>query len=92
MGNTILTVTTDWIDGWKRMGVELERIENDPVGRVTRWTDYSVGVTGQCNYQRFLFSVRLPWPKGHGNTANYGWQLNTNRFNFHGVVGVSYLW
>jgi hypothetical protein len=70
--------------------VELERIENDPfpIDHACRWTDYSVGLTGQCNYQRFLFSVRL---QGIQST-NYGWELNTNRFNFHGVVGVSYLW
>lgn len=90
MGNNVLTVTTTWINGWKRMGVELERIENDPVAylHTCRWTDYSVGVTGQYNYQRFLFSVRLQGIQ----SENYGWDLNKNRFNFHGVVGVSYLW
>ena len=51
MGNTILTVTTTWIDGWKRIGLELERIENDPltINHASRWTDYAVGLTGQCN-------------------------------------------
>jgi len=90
MGNNVLTITTTLINGWKSIGLELERIENDPlsINHASRWTDYAVGFTGQCNYQRFLFSVRLQGIQ----SANYGWELNKNLFNFHGVVGVSYLW
>jgi hypothetical protein len=90
LGNNVFTVTTTWIDGLKRIGLELEKIQNDPIvtDHINQWTDYSVGLTGQYNYNRFLFSLRLQGIQ----SENYGWDLNKNRFNFHGILGINYLW
>lgn len=85
-GNNLQTLTVTWVDGWKRLGVILERMENDPQYHDAKWTDYSIGFNGQLRYQKWLFTGLLQGMISH----NYAWTFSNNRFNLHTVISASY--
>jgi hypothetical protein len=84
-GRNMQTATVSWVNGWKRLGIMLERLQNDPIVHAIKWTDISLGLLGQWNYRHFLFNARLQCI----NSQHYAWEP-PNKFNVHGIVSASY--
>ncbi|WP_158559337.1 capsule assembly Wzi family protein [Deminuibacter soli] len=84
-GNNLQTFTATWVKGFKRLGIMLERMENDPIYHNVKWTDMSVGFNGQIAYRHWLFSGLLQFVSSH----NYAWEKGS-AFNFHGIVTAGY--
>ena len=100
LGNNVQTTTANYIDGFKKLGIKLQRIQQDPMAigygsytnlflRTTKWSDYSIGFMGQLlTYKKLLIRAECEFV----NSKNYGWVENNNQFNFYGLLNLSYLW
>ncbi len=87
-GNNVQTITATWINGWKKLGVVLERLENNPQYHAVKWTDLSLGFTGQWNFGHWLLNAKLQGI----SSRHYAWDINKNRFNLWATTGISYRW
>ena len=98
MGNNVQTFSATWLKGIKKVGIKLQRIQQDPKGfrgglgtlllSESPWSDFSIGVLTRWNYKKLLFSAELQQVTSH----NYAWQKNTDRGNFYGLFNIAYKW
>jgi len=104
-GNNVQTFTLAKLDGIKKLGIKIQRIQQDPKGTVY---DASLGLGGLNNlylrdYQWNDFSVgvmaRWKFKKIIASaelqqvfSTNYSWLNNNNRTNFYGLLNIAYLW
>ncbi|MBY0480860.1 MAG: hypothetical protein K2Q21_05875, partial [Chitinophagaceae bacterium] len=99
-GNNVQTATITYIDGFKRLGIKLQRIQQDPMAlasgsyidlflRKTKWSDYALGLSGQLlAYRKLIINAECQFVK----SQNYGWVDHNDQFNFYGLLNLSYLW
>ncbi|HVW98565.1 MAG TPA: capsule assembly Wzi family protein [Mucilaginibacter sp.] len=106
-GGGLQTLDVSWLKGAKRLGIQIGRYEHNqdyywaafPAGEVRRhWVDYTFGLSGECNYNHFIFSAGLLYAR----ELNYQWkfkndpdqfyfdQINYDANNFKLNVGVMY--
>lgn len=85
-GANVQTVSATWINGEIRNGFLIQRIERDPVNRVNKWTDFSIGWMPQWTYKNMLLSAKVQLI--HSN--NYSWEKGNNSFNLHSRLMVQY--
>lgn len=85
-GSNLLTLSVVLRKEYDQIGFITERIERDPTEYLQRWTDLSFGFLGRKKINSFLLNTRLSGIY----SKNYGWESNKNRFNFMGMLGVSY--
>lgn len=74
--------------GYSQLGLIMERVQRDPTYYATRWTDFSIGLVGRKKIKNFLINARVSGIQ----SLNYAWEGNSNRFNFMGLVGLSYFY
>ena len=87
LGANVQTITTTWVNGWKKLGVLFERVEHDPLNHKNNWIDISVGFLPQYKYQNIVFSGKIQMI----NSNNYAWDKDVQRFNLHTRFQILYL-
>jgi hypothetical protein len=85
-GSNLLTLSATLRKQFDQIGFIIERVERDPTEYEQRWTDLSFGLVGRKKINAFLLNARLSGIQ----SKNYGWENGKNRFNFMGMMGVSY--
>ncbi len=85
-GNNVQTISLKDINGWKQWGVQLERIQNDPLLTDVKWTDYALGLSGQVRKENWIFLLNTSFIY----SDNYAWVDKKTAFNFHGTLSVQY--
>lgn len=86
LGCNVQSINTSWVNGWKKFGVLLERVERDPVNHADKWTDLSIGLMPQWKYKTIVLSGILQFI----NSSNYAWEKDQNRLNVHCKIGLQY--
>lgn len=85
-GANVLSIDATWINGSKRLGFLVERIQRDPLERPADWTDFGIGVLPQVSYKQYILSGILELIQ----SKNYLWQKGNDRFNVHARLSVQY--
>ncbi len=85
-GSNVQTITATWINGNIRNGFLVQRIERDPIDRVVKWTDFSIGWMPQWEYKKMLFSAKIQLIR----SDNYSWEKNNHPLNLHSRLMVQY--
>lgn len=98
-GNNVQTLKVTWIDGYKNIGIKIQSLKHRPtladsgmpletLGlREFYWTDISLGVSGQYRYKKIIANAEFQFI----NSKHYAWMAES-RFNFYGLVNISYVW
>lgn len=97
-GNNVQTITGSFLTGWNKLGVRFQRIQHDPHAivepavpalglRKNKWNDMAIGLFGQLRSHRFIMNADIQFV----NSKNYAW-ASENRFNFYGLLNLTYLW
>lgn len=98
MGNNVQTLTANWIDGIKKMGLIFQRIQHDPSAlagtppnillREKQWTETAIGIQTRWDFGKFLASadVQYTWSK------NYAWEPDKNAGNLYALLKIAYSW
>jgi hypothetical protein len=73
---------------FNRIEVYCEKLQHNPDASIVKWSDFAIGFVGRIKLKSFLFNSRLTGIY----SKNYSWQQDTNRFNFMGMIGVSYFY
>jgi hypothetical protein len=97
VGNNVQSVQLERINGPKRIGFKLLRIQNDPrmaVGNVNNlwinkifWTDIAYGPNVQWQFKNILLKGELQFV----HSKNYAW-IETSKFNLFTGWSVFYKW
>jgi hypothetical protein len=98
MGNNVQTFSATWLNGFKKIGFKLQRIQQDPIGfrgnfsslalANDPWNDFSIGLVGRWNYRKWVASAELQ----HVSSKNYAWSVGKKTNNFYGLLNIAYLW
>lgn len=97
MGNNVQTLKTTWVSGFKRLGLQVQRIQHDPRAlaggtplllREVFWNEWAYGINGRYRLGRFMFSADLQLTR----STNYAWQKDQFRDNFYSYLQLSYFW
>ncbi len=98
MGNNVQTFSAAWIYGFKKLGIKLQRIQQDPRGfrgdfsslALTNnpWNDFSIGLFGRWNYRKWMASVDIQ----QVSSKNYAWSVGNSKSNFYGLLNIGYIW
>ncbi|MFC3561645.1 capsule assembly Wzi family protein [Pedobacter jamesrossensis] len=80
-GANMQSVEVSWIKGFKRLGLQIERLVHnndfyyyayvDSKDYRRHWTDLSLGLSGEWNYKNFIFNGKLQGIQ----SLNYQWYL-----------------
>jgi len=87
LGCNVQSLKTTLVNGWKQLGVLIERVDRDPQYHAEKWNDISIGIMPQVKYRNMIFSGIFQFI----NSGNYMWEKDMNRFNLHSRVFVRYL-
>lgn len=85
-GVNLQTAMVTWINGEIRNGFLIQRIERDPVGRVNKWTDFSIGWMPQWKYKNMFIGAKVQLIRSN----NYNWEKDNNSFNLHSRLMIQY--
>jgi len=85
-GANIQTVSATWINGEIRNGFLIQRIERDPLSRVNKWTDFSIGWMPQWTYKNMILGAKVQLIRSN----NYSWENGNHPFNLHSRLMVQY--
>lgn len=104
-GNNVQTFTIAKLDGIKKLGIKIQRIQQDPKGT---FYDGSLGLVGLNNlylrdnqWNDFSVGLMARWKfkkiiasaeVQQVFSNNYSWLKNNNRSNFYGLLNIAYLW
>ena len=104
-GSNLQTLNISWIKSFKSIGFQFERhVHNNDFWLTyikdyrANWVDLSAALKGNWNYKNLVFNVNLTFVK----SFNYQWVYTPDEdefwggdkwdvFNFHGKVGIMYL-
>ena len=75
-----------WVNGFTKLGILIERTDRDPEYHANKWTDLSIGILPQMKYKNYIMGGVVQFM----NSANYMWEKDVNRFNFHGKLSIQY--
>lgn len=79
-------VSAIWVNGFTKLGILIERTDRDPEYHANKWIDLSFGILPQIKYKNYIIGGALQCM----NSANYMWEKDVNRFNFHGKLSIQY--
>ena len=85
-GSNSLVFSTTLRKKYDQLGFVFTYVQQDPVSNIVRWSDYQIGLQSRKKIKSFLLNINL-------NTIfskNYAWKQDANRFNFMGMMGISY--
>jgi hypothetical protein len=98
MGNNVQTLTVNWLDGIKKLGVIIQRVQHDPTGlhgdfanvglRGYAWNELAFGLQSRWEFKKLLASVELQ----HTWSDNYAWDKGYKRGNLYGLIKLAYAW
>ncbi len=97
-GNNVQTITVSRLEGMNKIGITIQRIQNDPKAlagtlgnlllRPFAWTDFSVGVL----YRKQISRLMLNMDAQLVNSSNYAWVEGNSKTNFYSSIHLIYLW
>lgn len=85
-GSNSLSSSIIFRQNYNQIGLILNYIVNNPIPNEQRWVDYQIGIQARKKINAFLFNLNV----NNVVSYNYAWQSDKNRFNFMGMMGVSY--
>jgi len=85
-GANVQTASATWINGVIRNGFLIQRVERDPVGKINKWTDFSIGWMPQWKYKNMLLGAKLQLIRSN----NYNWEKGNHNFNLHSRLMIQY--
>jgi hypothetical protein len=85
-GSNLLTLSLNVRKGQNQIGFIFEKINIESQSNGSRWSYLSSGLIGRKKINAFMVNARLSGI----HSKNYGWENGKNRFNFMGMMGVSY--
>jgi hypothetical protein len=98
IGNNIQTLQLERVQGVNRIGVRLQRIQNDPrriVGDIytaflgpIQWNDVVAGVFGQYRLGKLAIKGECLYVRSN----NYGWEQGSSLHNIFGSLNFLYNW
>jgi hypothetical protein len=99
MGNNVQTFTVSWLDGIKKIGVLMQRIQHDPTAmsaanfnniwlRQHAWNELAFGIQSRWDFKKVLASVELQ----HTWSDNYAWETGNKKGNLYGTIKIAYTW
>ncbi len=96
-GNNVQTLAVNWLNGVKKLGVTIQRIQHDPMAlagdfanlglRPFAWNEWAMGLQGRWNAGKYLFHLDLQY----AGSKNYGWEKDTKVGNLFMMGGVGYV-
>ena len=86
-GSNKQIISTIWIKGYTKLGILFERTDRDPEFHSNKWIDLSLGLLPQVKYKNYIIGAALQFI----NSANYGWEKDLNKLNFHSKISIQYL-
>lgn len=87
LGCNVQSISGTWISDTKRIGVLIERVDRNPQENTIKWTDLGLGIMPQYVYKNFILSGIIEIV----NSKNYGWEMNSTKWNLHTRMGIQYL-
>lgn len=87
-GANAVSLRAELVNGDKRLGFLLERIERDPISKAFKWIDLGLGFMPQWRKANIVYGGKLELVK----TKNYGWVQRGSSFNLHAQVAVQWIW
>ena len=87
-GSNMQVLSISVNNGYKNIGLLLERVQREPNTHKVRWDDLSYGIIGQYKLNHILLGYRVSGV----SSINYGWKQSSNRFNFLGSLSFTYRW
>jgi hypothetical protein len=87
-GSNMQVFSANYQEGYWKIGVLLERVQREPNTHKARWSDISLGFTGQKKIKDLL----LAWRISGVDSKNYGWKQDASRFNILGMLSLNYYW
>lgn len=98
MGNNVQTFSAAWLNGLKKIGFKLQRIQQDPKGfrgdfstlALTNnpWNDFAICFLGRWNYKKWIASIEMQQVL----SKNYAWIVDKKTSNFYGLLNIGYTW
>jgi hypothetical protein len=98
LGNNIQILQLEKVMEGNRVGVRLQRIQNDPrrlVGTIStaflgpiNWNDLATGVFGQWRFGKLVVKGECLYVRSN----NYGWEQNLSMHNIFGALNFLYNW
>ena len=85
-GANVQTISATWINADLRNGFLLQRIEHDPINKINKWNDISIGWMPQWTYKNMILGAKLQLIYSH----NYAWENGNNPFNLHSRLMIQY--
>jgi hypothetical protein len=85
-GNNAFSTNVTLRKKFDQLGLVFNLVQNNPVSNKVKWTDYQIGLQGRKKLNNFLINLQL----NQIFSNNYAWQDEANRFNFMGMMGMSY--
>jgi hypothetical protein len=85
-GSNALTITSTLRKNFNQIGLALGYIQQNPNENTINWSDYYFGIQSRKKIKAFLLNLNL----NAISSRNYAWQQDVNRFNFMGMMGISY--
>lgn len=85
-GANVQTVSATWIKGEIRNGFLIQRLAHDPINKVNKWNDISIGWMPQWTYKNMILGAKLQLI----HSSNYAWEQGNNPLNLHSRLMIQY--
>jgi hypothetical protein len=98
-GNNVQTLNINLLKGLSKIGMKIQRIQNQPTAanigypfeslglRPLRWTDIGIGLNAQKHWKNLILAPEVNFI----NSMNYAW-TNRSDFNLFAQLNITYLW
>lgn len=96
-GNNVQTLVVNWLNGVKKLGITIQRIQHDPMAlagdfsnmglRPFAWNEWAAGVQGRWNIRKWLLNAEIQY----AGSKNYGWEKDRKAGNLFITGGVGYV-
>lgn len=98
-GNNLQTFELGYNNKFNRFSLKFQNINHHPMSIITTnvqllglrnifWNDYSVGLGIRSRVHKFLLDLKVE----NVISKNYLWEHNNNKFNFFGLLSLTYIW
>lgn len=85
-GTNVQTVSATWINGEIRNGFLIQRLAHDPINKVNKWNDISIGWMPQWKYKNMILGAKVQLI----HSSNYAWEQGNNPLNLHSRLMIQY--
>jgi hypothetical protein len=99
LGNNVQTFSVSWLQGIKKLGFLIQRIQHDPVAltgssnsmllREYAWTETAIGALYRWDFNKKIIAgldLQYTWSK------NYAWESDNGKGNLYGLLKIAYSW